>query len=1046
MKRFFQRSSTLALALCFLLGALPILPGLSAGAVHVDDYELLYSNENTNTVYNDPPYYLQFEVSKTVLIQSATTYHWNSARGKAPGTISIYNEFGELLGSYAAQGRMGYRDVPNAYWDIFPNLELPPGAYYLLPSDMESWSYNEASDSCGFFNIRGYETAAGTGGNTPPPGREEPLPPSGAEGYINSPWATAELADALAKGLIPDRLLKADLRKPISRADFAAVSVKIYEYLSGSKAAAGSNPFHDTSDPEVIKAYHLGIVNGTGATSFSPAAILDREQMATMLTRAYKRYAIPGWTLPTDGNHSLTYTRPSLFADNYLISSWASESVYFMVANEVINGVGGNRFAPAEKASAEQALALAVRMANKLADAPSAGVEEGKPVPAKGTVIAGDVKLGFGASSAGTVTVRGGQSISYDGYSSDPDALSSCSRIALSEIPKEPITLSVKLNRNPSGAENTETFLFLGVEYKTESGNKGVLFKPVRATVSGGYATVSNLDLANYSEFVEMARPAGTGGGGDLKRLEAIGFQFLVQAKELQFFFDPNLGSFKVYASLTDKELTKSAAAQFLVDINGIIAEYRRLGFETSARSDWPFEIFITKMAVEEGAKKAGQDGVYISGWTLNGGTIQLNAKLFKHGYSSKTVNKQIYSTMVHEVFHFIQNCYVDPTFGALWFDEATASYYEYKFSGDIPSNYGLHHMRVFDGFIPSFATVFNFYSAENGYARLPVIQYLQEQASSDANYIRAAYAAGGTTFVHDWAPFNIEKVIGKNIYDMAGPFFEMYVTGNKLVSHASLSAGSIISNSDFDSIRSNLNYDFSSYGTASSSLTIPAFGARFVYLQPLNTPVDSEYVISTGSKDTYVVAMLMQGNTCVKTYTGKDGTVTVPVGLHDLLVMVVNKSQVPWLYSLKVSAVKKTGLKLPSAELLEKSSGEFSATIQSYIPGKTGVTQSTGKLNLTANKATGTVSLSIPSLGYTFSGSYDSASGMLRCPADAATQAPAATVLFVDTGSESDLDSSNPFAVIDQGGYMQILVYDSTGKIIAFVSSAFTPFRISNP
>lgn len=1026
MKKYFKQLFALMLALCLLEGAVPGLPGMNAAAAQVDDYELLFSNENVGTVSNNPPYYLMFDVSETIVVQSATTYHWNGGKGQAPGSISIYNASGSLLGTYAAEGRTGYRGVPNAYWDIFPNIELSPGTYYLLPSDTKTWAHNAESDNCGFFNIRGYEKPAASGG------------------YTNSSWAAGELADALAKGLFPDRLRNADLTKPISRADFAAVSVKVYEYLSGTKAASGTNPFRDTSDPEVVKAYHLGIVNGTGASTFSPSVILDREQTATMLTRAYKRVSIPGWTLPTDGNYSLTFTKLSSFADDYAISSWAKESVYFMAANQVINGVGSNRFAPGDKASAEQALVLAVRMANKLKDAP-AGAEEGKPVPAKGTVTAGDVKLTFGSSSGGTVTVSGNQSVSYDGYSSDPDALSSCVRVALSEIPKQPITLSVKLNQAPSSASNVETFLFLGFEYKTESGNTGVLFEPVHATVSGGYATVSNLDLSAYADYVETVRKAGTGGSGNLTRLEPVSFHFLVQAKQLQFFsYSGGEGTFKVYASLTDKQLTKSGAEQFLKDISGILAEYHGFGFKTTARTSWPFEVFIIKMASEKGTGNVGQDGTYVPGWTINGAKINLNAKLFKDGYTSKTANHEIYRTMVHELFHFIQNCYVHPSWGALWFDEASASYYEYKLSGVLPSNYNIHHMRVFDGFIPSYATVFNYYSADNGYARLPVVQYLQEQAVTDKNYLRAAYAAGGNALVQDWAPNNIEKVVGKNIRDMVGPFFEMYVLDSKLVSPPSLTPGSISTSEIFDSVRTKLSYNFSSYGTSSTSLTMPPYGARFAFIRPLGTPVDAEYVINAGTKDAYVVAMLMQGSQCIKTYTGKEGKVTVPAGLHDLLVMVVNRDITEQTFQLKVSATRRAKLTPATAEQLEKSSGELTATIESYEPGKNGVIKTTGKLNLSASKSTGQVSVSIPSMGYTFSGAYDAASGMLRCPENKAAKTPAATLLF--TYSDESGGSSNPFEIIKQGGNIRALVYDASGKIIAAVDAPFSPFKIKTP
>jgi len=68
-----------------------------------------------------------------------------------------------------------------------------------------------------------------------------------------------------------------------------------------------------------------------------------------MLTRAYKAAFWEGWTLDKDGSytaHTLDYSGVPAFADDSDISSWAKPSVYFMVKNNVINGVGNNRFAP----------------------------------------------------------------------------------------------------------------------------------------------------------------------------------------------------------------------------------------------------------------------------------------------------------------------------------------------------------------------------------------------------------------------------------------------------------------------------------------------------------------------------------------------------------------------------------------------------------------------------------------------------------------------------------------------------------------------------
>jgi hypothetical protein len=199
-----------------------------------------------------------------------------------------------------------------------------------------------------------------------------------AIGVQGSDWALPELEKAEEYGLIPDSLKGADLTKPITRAEFAAVTVKVYERLANTTAIpAVTNPFTDTKDAEVLKAYNASLVAGVAADKFAPAALLNREQAAVMLTRVFKRSTMPGWSLATESNYPLNYTKPAPFSDDAKISDWAKDSVYFMAANGVIGGTGNNNFSPrattpAEEAmnhasaTREQALAIAVRMVEKL--------------------------------------------------------------------------------------------------------------------------------------------------------------------------------------------------------------------------------------------------------------------------------------------------------------------------------------------------------------------------------------------------------------------------------------------------------------------------------------------------------------------------------------------------------------------------------------------------------------------------------------------------------------------------------------------------------
>ncbi len=169
---------------------------------------------------------------------------------------------------------------------------------------------------------------------------------------ICSDWAKEELAKAEA--VIPESLKTADLTKNITRAEFAAVAVKAYEALKGTKAEpVATNPFNDTEDVEVLKAFNIGITTGTSETTFEPSALLNREQAATMLTRAYSK-------------EKVEFEKPATFADDANIDDWAQDSVYFMASKGIINGVGDNKFAPDDNCSREQAIIIAARMVANL--------------------------------------------------------------------------------------------------------------------------------------------------------------------------------------------------------------------------------------------------------------------------------------------------------------------------------------------------------------------------------------------------------------------------------------------------------------------------------------------------------------------------------------------------------------------------------------------------------------------------------------------------------------------------------------------------------
>jgi len=207
-------------------------------------------------------------------------------------------------------------------------------------------------------------TVGGAATTTPP---STTNPPAQQTSFNAHDWAIPELETAQSYGLIPDVLRNADLTQPITRAEFAAVAVKAYENFTGTTVSpVSSNPFTDTSNADVLKAYNINLVNGTSATTYNPNGQLTRQDAATMMTRVEKKAYIPGWTLATDGNYTLNFTQPSRFSDDGSISGYAKDSVYFMTAKGVINGTGNNMFSPGTVATREQAIIIAVRMVENL--------------------------------------------------------------------------------------------------------------------------------------------------------------------------------------------------------------------------------------------------------------------------------------------------------------------------------------------------------------------------------------------------------------------------------------------------------------------------------------------------------------------------------------------------------------------------------------------------------------------------------------------------------------------------------------------------------
>ena len=143
-----------------------------------------------------------------------------------------------------------------------------------------------------------------------------------------------------------------DYDSPVKRYEFAYFSVILYDELNDSKIFMDnkiSNPFSDTKDPYILKAYELGIVNGVSEDKFAPDEPITREQITALFMRVLDRAAIP-YNMSDTGNIN--------FNDEWQISGWAKDSVKRAYLLGIINGVADKTIAPQNTVTREQALTL----------------------------------------------------------------------------------------------------------------------------------------------------------------------------------------------------------------------------------------------------------------------------------------------------------------------------------------------------------------------------------------------------------------------------------------------------------------------------------------------------------------------------------------------------------------------------------------------------------------------------------------------------------------------------------------------------------------
>ena len=184
---------------------------------------------------------------------------------------------------------------------------------------------------------------------------------------VPSSWTKAEVEASRALNIIP---LDIDhsYQNDITRAEFSKLALHtlatakkqpLEDLLIEESNMLDTSKITDTSDPEVLAAYSLGIIAGKGNNKLEPNGLITREEAATMIARVAEKLSI--------SNQGSENT----FADQKNIADWAKEHVEYVSSIKeqstnysVMSTVGNNNFSPKSSFTKQQAFMSMKRLVN----------------------------------------------------------------------------------------------------------------------------------------------------------------------------------------------------------------------------------------------------------------------------------------------------------------------------------------------------------------------------------------------------------------------------------------------------------------------------------------------------------------------------------------------------------------------------------------------------------------------------------------------------------------------------------------------------------
>ncbi|MCR5788840.1 MAG: hypothetical protein K6G83_03045 [Lachnospiraceae bacterium] len=497
---------------------------------------------------------------------------------------------------------------------------------------------------------------------------------------------------------------------------------------------------------------------------------------------------------------------------------------------------------------------------------------------AKGTVTVGEASVSFKQEGGNAL-------LTEDSAALPAGAASKGYSLVLDPAASPEITISMEVKEPPQGLA---TRIKIGLPYLDKYGEEGFLWVPLE-TARNGKTVTATADLREFNGAVDDFMFKGSASFEDDtvdfgKRLtdisdaKAMGVEYAVrffgesvyQVLSPRKKFSVNIpdSMFNDDTSVKNGKLRIEDAKRLGEDLEGLLDEYKK-DFVRNTRSKWPIQVENIEYKDAEGGYGGFATDLAL---TQNRCLMYLKLSSLDKGYKNNnkydTNSCLMYHTLAHEMFHFIQWEYTNKALRSLWFDEATAVYYEDD-KGDTAgkntkNNYDLDALRQYNGITPATTFFTGSEAAEqDGYGRKALIEYLVKTFGDDfmPKFMTKYTVKSSGKPMEDL----LTKQTGKTMAELTRDYYDTLVAKGELKGRFTepweICMGVVEGYKTPMGDDLYTKFEYTGKGTEKISFPLPRYGVHFVSIEPKKLPANfSDFNISLDTKDTSAILFDING------------------------------------------------------------------------------------------------------------------------------------------------------------------------------------------